>query len=270
MEGRPPGRPRTRGSASLQEKLVAFTLPGLVWLGMVALAAADPAPELPSVTYHGQVYLVRAVDPKKEDLRLFWKDDQGHLMKDFAGLEKAVADKGEKLLFAANAGMYEADFSPVGLLVQNGHEVSPLNVRDATGNFYLKPNGVFVINEKHEALIVQSGDYVALLTPPVWATQSGPMLVLHGDIHPEFNAESKNVNIRSGVGVRKDGMVEFAISRKPVTFYEFASLFLNQLKCPNALFLDGTISAFYAPGMKDPVPHGFGPMIGIVEDAKKP
>ncbi len=246
----------------------------LAWFGCGAMGSASPADNsaggLQSITFHEQVFMVRSVDPKKDDLRLFWKDDQGNLLHDFAGLDKAVSAKGEKLLFAANAGMFEPDSKPVGLLVQNENETTPLNVNDGQGNFYMKPNGVFVINEKHEALIIQSGDYAGLLTPAVWATQSGPMLVLRGDIHPDFIEDSKNLKIRSGVGVRKDGVIEFAVSRKPVNFYEFASLFLNRLKCPNALFLDGEISAFYDPGVKDATAHRFGPMFGLVQDVKNP
>ena len=95
---------------------------GAVWCGLTAFAAsaADLSPALQAITFHGQRFLIRSVDPRKEDLRLFWKDDQGNLLHDFAGLEKAVAAKGEKLLFATNAGMFEPDFKPVGLLMQNG------------------------------------------------------------------------------------------------------------------------------------------------------
>lgn len=208
---------------------------------------------------------MRTVDPKQEDLRLFWKDDQGNLLHDFTGLEKTVNAKGERLIFAANAGMYEPDFRPVGLLVQDGNEVSPLNLNDGTGNFYMKPNGVFVLNEKREAFVVESSAYAALLTPVTWATQSGPLLVHGGAISPDFIEDSKNLQIRSGVGVRKDGMIEFAISAHPVNFYDFALLFRAKLKCPNALYLDGHISAFYLPGGKDTVPHTFGPMFGLVD-----
>jgi uncharacterized protein YigE (DUF2233 family) len=232
--------------------------------------ADDPSPALQAVAFRGQNFLIRSVDPHRDDLRLFWNDEQGHLLRDFTSLEKFVASKGERLLFAANAGMFEPDSKPVGLLVQDGVEKSPLNLNDGTGNFYMKPNGVFVINEKHEAFVVESSDYVALLTPATWATQSGPLLVHGGDISPDFIEDSKNLQIRSGVGVRKDGVIEFAISRSPVDFYDFAALFLTRLKCPNALYLDGHISAFHAPGGKDTVPHSFGPMFGLVDKAKNP
>jgi uncharacterized protein YigE (DUF2233 family) len=244
----------------------------VVWFGLTALTARadDPPPALQNVTFHGQAFVVCTVDPKKEDLRLFWKDDQGNLLHDFAGLEKGVNAQGERLLFAANAGMFEPDCKPVGLLVQNGAETSPLNRNDGVGNFYMKPNGVFLINAKHEARVVETSSYIVLLTPVIWATQSGPLLVHGGGINPDFIADSKNRKMRSGVGVRKDGMIEFALSRQPVNFYDFASLFLEKLKCPNALYLDGDISAFYVPGVKDPVPHTFGPMVGLVEKAKSP
>ena len=160
--------------------------------------------------------------------------------------------------------MFQPDLKPVGLLVQAGVEQSPLNLNDGAGNFYMKPNGVFVLNEKHEALVVESSSYTTLLSPVVWATQSGPLLVHGGELLPDFIVDSKNKKVRSGVGVRKDGMIVFALSRGPVNFYEFASLFLDRLKCPNALYLDGDISAFYVSGARDGVPHTFGPMFGLI------
>ncbi len=248
-------------------KTFARVLAVLMATSCVQASPAAPA-SLQTVSYHGQEFSVREVDPHKDDVRLFWKDDQGQLLHDFPALQKMLATQGEQLAFATNAGMFEPDFRPVGLLVQDGAQQAPLNLNDAPGNFYMKPNGVFVINDKHEAKVVESGSFPALLSPVVWATQSGPLLVHGGDILPDFMEESKNLMIRSGVGVRKDGLVEFALSRAPVNFYTFASLFLNRLKCPNALYLDGHISAFYVPGVKMAAPpNQFGPMIGIVEKA---
>jgi uncharacterized protein YigE (DUF2233 family) len=236
-------------------------------LTLVAAPAADPSPTLQSITFRGQGFLVRTVDPKKEDLRLFLKDDDGNFLHDFVGMEKYVASKGERLLFAANAGMFEPDSRPVGLLVQDGNETSPLNLNDGAGNFYMKPNGVFLINEKHEARVIESSEYSALLVPAIWATQSGPLLVHGGDINPDFEADSKSRKIRSGVGVRKDGTIILALSRTSVDFYDFAALFQSHFKCLNALYLDGDISAFHIPDEKVTEPHSFGPMIGIVDKA---
>lgn len=229
--------------------------------------AADDLAEasaLQPMTFHGAGYSIHDVDPKKDDLEMFLKFSNGVYIHDFTGLETYCAGKGEKVLFAANGGMFQPDFTPCGLLVENGTEISPINTNDGQGNFYMKPNGVFLINQKHEARIVNSANYLDELSPAVWATQSGPLLVIRGDINPEFNASSKSLKIRSGVGVRKDGIAVFALSHKPVSFYDFALLFRDRLKCPNALFLDGDISSFHVPGIKHDVPQTFGPIIGVV------
>ncbi len=216
------------------------------------------------VTFRGAAYILREVDPRKEDLQVFLKSMSNVYLHDFGGLQTYVESRGEKLLWAANAGMFQPDSAPCGLLVEDGTEIAPLNLNDGPGNFYMKPNGVFLINQKHEALVVASDEYATLLTPALWATQSGPLLVHGGDIHPDFNAESKSLKTRSGVGVRKDGTAVFALSRQPVNFYTFAALFRDKLQCPNALYLDGDISAFYTPGVKDAAVHSFGPMVGVV------
>lgn len=237
-------------------------------LGLTTFAAwaADSAPQgLQAVQYWSQHYLIRVIDPRKQDLRIYWKDDQGSGLKDFVTLEKFVSSQGERLVFAANAGMFQPDAKPVGLLVQDGVEQSPLNLSDGTGNFYLKPNGVFVINSKHEAHVMESSNYTALLSPAKWAAQSGPLMVNEAEIHPDFIEDSANKKIRSGVGIRRDGMIIFALSAEPVNFYHFASFFLSGLKCPNALYLDGEISAFYVPGMKETVAHSFGSIFGLVD-----
>src|ERR1700685_2315212 len=106
----------------------------------LAACAADPAPALQTVAFRGQDFLVRSVDPRRDDLRLFWNDDHGKPLHDFITLKKFTASQGGRLLFAANAGMFDPDFKPVGLLVQDGAEKSPLNLNDGAGNFYMKPN----------------------------------------------------------------------------------------------------------------------------------
>jgi uncharacterized protein YigE (DUF2233 family) len=238
------------------------------WSVLTALTARadDPVPPgLQVVTFLGQSYWTRVVDLHTEDLRLYLRDDQGRGLRDFYWLQKHVESHHASLMFAANAGMFDVQANPVGLLVQDGKVTSPLNLNDGTGNFFMKPNGVFLINQNREAMVIESSAYPAVTVPVVWATQSGPLLVQGGNIHPDFIAGSVNKKLRSGVGVRSDGTIVFAISRSPVNFYDFASLFLKKLGCPNALYLDGEISAFYTPGMKDNRAHTFGPMFGVVK-----
>ena len=228
--------------------------------------AAGPSSLLVATTFHGQTFTTCEIDPAKQDLRLYWDDGHGTPLRTFTALERQVSSEGGKLLFAANAGMFEPSDKPVGLLVQNGEEKFPLNLADGAGNFYTKPNGIFVINAHHHALVIDSTSYAALVPPAIWATQSGPLLVYGDDINPDFIETSKNRKIRSGVGVTAKGQIVFALSRRPVTFYDFAQLFREKLKCPKALFLDGDISDFYAAGMTEKEgQHNFGPMFGLVE-----
>jgi uncharacterized protein YigE (DUF2233 family) len=65
------------------------------------------------------------------------------------------------------------------------------------------------------------------------------------------------------VGVQSSDRVVFAISREPVTFFEFATLFLDRLGCPNALYLDGEISRFYIPGRPDQQDGEFAGMLAV-------
>jgi uncharacterized protein YigE (DUF2233 family) len=236
--------------------------------------AADPV-ALPifNTVFRGSGYETCRIDPAREDLHFYWDDGHGKVLGNFTALQKQVASEGGKVLFAANAGMFDPTSNPVGLFVQNGTVRFPLNLADGPGNFYLKPNGVFFIDTQHKAHVVESGDFATQLAPPVWATQSGPLLVGGGDINPEFTPDSKNRKIRSGVGVTKSGEIIFALSKQPVTFYEFAELFRTKFQCPNALYLDGDISDFWTPGMKETEgQHHFGPMIGVIRsvDAANP
>ncbi len=239
----------------------------LVVMMRSAVAAAPVAPPIFITVFHGARYATCPIDPARQELRLYWDDGHGNVLGNFTALQKQVAAEGGQLIFAANAGMFDPTSKPVGLLVQNGNVRFPLNLADGPGNFYLKPNGVFFIDAQRKAHIVESGDYATQLAPPVWATQSGPLLIGGGDINAEFTPDSKNRKSRSGVGVTKNGEVVFALSKQPVTFYEFAELFRVKFQCPNALYLDGEISDFWTPGMKEAEGrHHFGPMIGVVAE----
>ena len=95
------------------------------------------------------------------------------------------------------------------------------------------------------------------------ATQSGPLLVRRGVIHPAFRASSSSRLIRNGVGVTGNYAV-FVISEKPVTFYELASYFRDELNCPDALYLDGVVSSLHSAELgRTDVKAELGPMIGV-------
>jgi len=99
-----------------------------------------------------------------------------------------------------------------------------------------------------------------------YATQSGPMLVIDGALHPRFLPDSTSRYVRNGVGTSADGKrAVFAISRNTVTFHEFGSLFRDALDLPNALYFDGNISRLHAPSLnRSDAGFRMGPIVGTV------
>lgn len=215
-------------------------------------------------TFHAYV-----VDLRSENVQLFWKDPQGKRYQSLDQLKNSVETEESALVFATNAGMYTPRYDPQGLYIEKGQELIPIDLQDkANLNFYLKPNGVFYIDTNRQVGIAVSEDFASSEMVVEYATQSGPMLVIDGKIHPIFTKGSKNLNIRSGVGVINSDKLVFIISNRPVNFYDFASLFRDYFGCQNALYLDGAISRMYLPSLKRNELGGrFGPMIGIL---KKP
>jgi uncharacterized protein YigE (DUF2233 family) len=248
--------------------MIRSLLPG-IWL-VLMLPASATALEFRSIRVHDVPYTVVRVDAQHDDLRLFLRDDTGAPYNAFSHLRDGLAARGLQLRFAMNAGMYQVDFSPVGLFVADANPVARLNTSDATGNFYLKPNGVFLVTTAGVAKVVETGDYAALDDDVRLATQSGPMLVSRNRIHPKFNRDSTSKLIRNGVGVTATGEVVFVISDAPVNLWGFAALFRTVLDCPNALYLDGNVSSLYAPDLdRNDARAPLGPLIGVVAPAAR-
>lgn len=203
-------------------------------------------------------------DKKTTDLELFWKNDQNEILKSFENLKSYLEKKQKTLLFAMNAGMFKKDYSPQGLFIQDGYVINPIDTSTGFGNFYLMPNGIFYITKEDIFGICKSQNFVDTGTIK-FATQSGPMLVIDGQIHPAFIKGSKNLNIRNGVGILPDNKVIFTISKKEINFYDFAYYF-KELGCKNALYLDGFVSKIYYPAINVTQMDGnFGVMIGITQ-----
>jgi uncharacterized protein YigE (DUF2233 family) len=199
---------------------------------------------------------------------MYWRDADGHDIRSLARLRSYEEERGNRLRFAMNGGMYRKDHSPVGLFIQNGRVLSPLDTSSGTGNFYLKPNGVFIVRKDGTASVVTTDRFI-YTSDIAFATQSGPMLLIDGAIHPVFEKDSEHLNIRNGVGVKPDGTVVFAISLTTVTLYDFATYF-RSMGCRNALYLDGFVSRCYLPEKNLTQLDGdFGVMIGVVESKVK-
>jgi uncharacterized protein YigE (DUF2233 family) len=217
----------------------------------------------PVIATSGRFTIVR-VDVRTNRLELFLRDETGRTFNRFDRLKAWLAGRNEQLLFALNAGMYNSDFSPVGLLVEDGREISPLNVAEGTGNFFLKPNGVFFVSASGPR-IVETMEYPALAHGVRLATQSGPLLLRNGVVNPAFDAVSTSRLIRNGVGISKNTIL-FVISEQPINFYEFAVFFRDELECQDALYFDGVVSSLYSVKLqRNDSRANLGPIIGVVQ-----
>lgn len=247
--------------------VLAFFIVGS-WLLYEALLAPEPKPPVvlrpPEPVPDTSGYISFSLRPGVTPIGMFWRDDSERQLRTISALRAYLERKGERLRFAMNGGMYHKDRSPVGLFIQDGKVLKPLDTSEGKGNFYLKPNGVFLVRKDHTAAVVTTEKFV-YSSDIAFATQSGPMLLIDGAIHPVFEPVSTHLNIRNGVGVRPDGTVIFAISRQKVTLHDFASYF-KSLGCRNALYLDGFVSRCYLPEKNCMHLDGdFGVMIGVVE-----
>ncbi|MFD1745370.1 phosphodiester glycosidase family protein [Rhizobium helianthi] len=211
-----------------------------------------------------------------------WQDREGHSFKSFARLRDDLASRGQQLIFALNAGMYDDSYTPVGLYVEKGKLLQPLNTRRIEGsggavpNFYKQPNGVFYLSSGGGG-ILPTDQFAAQKPDVLFATQSGPMLVTKGAVNPLFIPGSSDRRRRSRVGICEHGKISFLVSDDAVNFFDFATVFRDTLRCDNALFLDGGRGAgvfdLHA-GREDISGHGgYGPMIvyreGIDEGSGK-
>lgn len=236
------------------------------------LLAAPPALAEPcrSETYNDNDYVICSFDLTKTDLRLYWRKADGSPFGTFDALADHLKSSGEVLQFAMNAGMYDENYRPIGLYVEAGKELSHAKTANAppgakpVPNFFKKPNGVFYFGAAG-AGVATTEAFLAGQPQADFATQSGPMLVIDGKIHPAFIPGSSDRKPRDGVGTSSPTTVHFAISEGRVTFYEFALLFRDRLGCPSALFLDGgSAPGLYAPELdrNDPPGHGgYGPIV---------
>ncbi len=237
-----------------------------VLLPCLALVPDEADAACRSESFEGSSYTVCSFDLTETELRVFWQDGEGKPYASFSALARALEAGGERLAFAMNGGMYDVALSPVGLYVEGGEQLMPANTADAAGNFHMKPNGVFYV-AGGEAGVMETGAYLSRPPDADFATQSGPMLVIDGAIHPRFIPGSDSLKPRNGVGVSSPTMVHFAISDGAVNFDEFARFFRDALGCDNALFLDGgSAPGLYAPELnRNDSWSRYGPIIAAVE-----
>jgi len=216
------------------------------------------------VQHDGADFTVCTSRADAADIRLWHTDSEGALLGSFSAIDRALREEGRRLVFAMNGGMYHGDRAPVGHYIEDGEQKVPLIEGPGPGNFGLLPNGVFCWGDGR-ADVIETTEYAKTRRDCRYATQSGPMLVIDGALHPRFLPDSDSVHIRNGVGVAEDGVtVHFAISDERVNFHTFGRLFRDRLGVPDALYLDGKVSRLYAPGLERADPGwAMGPVVGV-------
>ncbi|QFG38575.1 uncharacterized protein YigE (DUF2233 family) [Paracoccus pantotrophus] len=239
---------------------------GLAIGALVAMTLPAMAGICEKRDFDGQGYVICTLDAGQEPgLRLWLNGPDGRVLGDFTAVRRMLAE-GEVLGFAMNAGMYHPDFTPVGLYVSDGVSQHELVTAGGGGNFGMLPNGVFCTGGARPYQVIESRAFARAAPECRIATQSGPMLVIDGALHPRFLVDSDSRYIRNGVGVSPDGQTAwFAISDRAVTFHEFGRLFRDGLGARDALYFDGSISRLYAPSLgRADFGRRLGPIIGYV------
>ena len=241
-------------------------LAGLVWLSWLGLPAH--AETCRNESYAGNSYSVCEVDLTRDKLQLFLYADDGTPYGFFNTLNTALGAQGKALGFAMNAGMYHEDRAPVGYYLEQGKELQGVVTSSGPGNFGLLPNGVLCLRDGR-ADVIETTAFQRRAPDCTSATQSGPMLVIDGKLHPRFLKDGTSRYVRNGVGTSADGKrAVFVISNGVVNFHEFGVFFRDGLKLPNALYFEGNVSRLRAPelGRNDLGFSPLGPIIGVVTD----
>jgi uncharacterized protein YigE (DUF2233 family) len=209
-------------------------------------------------------------DPARHRIFMALDAPDGDPARSLTVLADMLPDPGA-VAFAMNGGMYDEAGEPIGYYVEDGERRHALNRNEGGGNFHLMPNGVFhgTGSEWHVRSTADFADNVD--ERPEFATQSGPMLVIDGNLHPAFDADGDSKKSRNAVGVDRAGRAHFVISEAPVSFGRLARYFRDRLDTPNALFLDGSVSQLWDPG-HERMDQGaeLGPLIVVENNGRAP
>lgn len=187
----------------------------------------------------------------------------------FGSLEAFVKGRDPATVaFAMNAGAFGDDLRPIGYYVENGERLAELNRASGTGNFYLKPNGVFFGNGTSAWQVLETDTFIETIeTRPKFGTQSGPLLVVDGQVPRTILDNGPSKAVRNAVGVDAEGKAHFVIADAPLSFGQLARYFRDVLKVGNALCLDSQVSSLWDPASGRIDKGRIGPII-VVEQRK--
>ena len=242
-------------------------------LALGACGSAAPAPDAPARAtvaaceqrrFEGSSFTACRYDRRRHRIALFL-DGRGGRLRSLAALEAELGPRAGTLRFAMNAGMFDERGGPIGLYVADGSERHRISRRAGPGNFGMLPNGLLAVDGEGRVAIVTSARYDPA-SRPQWATQSGPMLVIDGALHPAIQPNGRSLNVRNGVGVADPDTAWFVISDEPVSFGRLARLFRDLLGCRNALYFDGSVSSLWdRPAGRRDARAELGPIVAVFD-----
>ena len=226
----------------------------LLLLSLPAFASGTCTLTDPSLTLQSYT-----VDPQRERIVMYWQKEDG---KAWGSLRSLLGDinRDGQVQMAMNGGIYDKAYAPLGLYIEKGRQLTPLNRASGGGNFFIRPGGVFYLRGQN-AGIVSINKFRA--SPAIrYAVQSGPMLIENGKINWRLKPSASSRKLRNGVGITGDGKVVFMLSARETNFYDFACYAQAKLNVRQMLYLDGTISKMYQKG--DSVPWQYHPFVTMI------
>lgn len=234
-----------------------------------AKASPSPSPTIAAdsacraMTFEAVPLTVCTADPAKHRIAMANLGADKQPIASLPGLAASLDDS--TIAFAINGGMYDDDLRPLGYYVENGERLKELDRGDGAGNFYMKPNGVFFGSGGAWKVLGSNTFFNTVGERPAFGTQSGPMLLVDGKLHPEIQDNGPSKAIRNAVGVDGAGKAHFVISDAPVSFGQLARFFRDELKVANALYLDGQVSSLWDPASKRQDKGRVGPIIVVTK-----
>ena len=213
-----------------------FSLLPLLLLSLPAFASGKCSLTDPSLTLQSYT-----VDPQRERIVMYWQKEDGKAWGSLRALLADIDHNGQ-VQMAMNGGIYDKAYAPLGLYIEKGRQLTPLNRASGGGNFFIRPGGVFYLRR--------------------YAVQSGPMLIENGKINWRLKPSASSRKLRNGVGITGDGKVVFMLSARETNFYDFACYAQSRLNVRQMLYLDGTISKMYQKGGS--VPWQYHPFVTMI------
>lgn len=229
----------------------------------VARSACEPA-----VFEDVQLTLCIA-DPKEHSIRTALGPEGGKPWRSLASFAGNRPTSAQPIAFAMNGGMFDDNGDPIGYYVEDSVRYRVLNRARGPGNFHMLPNGVFFGSDGEWQVRTSEDFFDNVDRRPEFGTQSGPMLVIGGELHSEIDPDGTSLRLRNAVGIDSAGRALFVISDEPVSFGKLARFYRDVLKVKDALFLDGTVSSLWSPelGRLDSAAL-IGPLIVVEKRAK--